>query len=396
MQKDFTQLKLSSVICNRSTKRSVRLEKINKAIKWDRIEKILKEEYSKGKSKEGRKSYPALVLFKMLLIGIWYNLSDYEVEELCSDCISFSKFIGIPLEDRVPDHSVLSRFRSEIAKKGVLERLMKEIEEQFVEMGVMVKEGEVKIVDASITESRYKPKGKKRYEVGKVEGIEGEDGWNNGDMDKRERKEGEGDRGEGRKEGREGVEGGIVRQEKGNGHLEESYTGGSYDREGGWIKKGNKIYYGYKRHIIVNKDGLILGVHTTAANVSDTTEMKELVKKSGCKAGDKIYADKGYDSKENRDFLKGMGIKERIMRRSRRGRGEGRWNEKRNKMISKERYVIERTFGGIKLWFGGWKARYRGMIKVHFQHLMEAIGYNLYRLPYLEVKVKGEIGGRRA
>ncbi len=104
---------------------------------------------------------------------------------------------------------------------------------------------------------------------------------------------------------------------------------------------------------------MVLGVHTTAANVSDTTEMKRLVEKSGCKAGDKIYADKGYDSKENRDFLKGRGIKERIMRRSKRGKGEERWNKKRNKVISKVRYVVERTFGSIKLWFGGMKTRYK-------------------------------------
>ncbi|RME14973.1 MAG: hypothetical protein D6799_06570, partial [Bacteroidetes bacterium] len=79
-----------------------------------------------------------------------------------------------------------------------------------------------------------------------------------------------------------------------------------------------------------------------------------------------------------------------------RGKGEGRWNEKRNKVISKVRYVVERTFGSIKLWFGGMKTRYKGLSKVHFQHLMEAIGYNLYRLPYLEVKVKGLIEEERA
>ncbi len=84
------------------------------------------------------------------------------------------------------------------------------------------------------------------------------------------------------------------------------------------------------------------------------------------------------------------------MRRSKRGKGEGRWNEKRNKVISKVRYVVERTFGSIKSWFGGMKMRYKGLSKVHFQHLMEAIGYNLYRLPYLEVKVKGLIEEERA
>ena len=52
-----------------------------------------------------------------------------------------------------------------------------------------------------------------------------------------------------------------------------------------------------------------------------------------------------------------------------------------NKLISKVRYRVERTFGSIKRWFEGGKARYVGLEKTHAQHLMEAIGYNLYRSP---------------
>ena len=37
-------------------------------------------------------------------------------------------------------------------------------------------------------------------------------------------------------------------------------------------------------------------------------------------------------------------------------------------------------FGGIKQWFAGGVARYRGIEKMHTQNLMEAICYNLYRL----------------
>ena len=52
-----------------------------------------------------------------------------------------------------------------------------------------------------------------------------------------------------------------------------------------------------------------------------------------------------------------------------------------NKIVSKTRYKVERTFGSIKRWFGGGAARYVGLSKMHTQHLMEAIAYNLYRSP---------------
>jgi IS5 family transposase len=45
------------------------------------------------------------------------------------------------------------------------------------------------------------------------------------------------------------------------------------------------------------------------------------------------------------------------------------------------RFKVERTFGGIKSWFKGGTARYRGIKKMHTQNLMEAICYNLYRSP---------------
>jgi len=52
-----------------------------------------------------------------------------------------------------------------------------------------------------------------------------------------------------------------------------------------------------------------------------------------------------------------------------------------NKLIGKTRFKVERTFGGIKSWFLGGTAKYRGMEKMHTQNLMEALCYNLYRSP---------------
>ncbi len=57
------------------------------------------------------------------------------------------------------------------------------------------------------------------------------------------------------------------------------------------------------------------------------------------------------------------------------------WEGKFNKGISKLRYKIERTFWSMKRWFGAGVARYVGLAKVHTQHVLEAISYNLYRSP---------------
>ncbi|WP_430812827.1 transposase [Carboxylicivirga sp. 1411-1] len=51
------------------------------------------------------------------------------------------------------------------------------------------------------------------------------------------------------------------------------------------------------------------------------------------------------------------------------------------KLISKDRYKVERTFGGMSRWFGAGIAKYVGLEKTHTQHVMEAIAYNSFRSP---------------
>ncbi|XOD67716.1 MAG: transposase [Flavobacteriales bacterium Tduv] len=41
--------------------------------------------------------------------------------------------------------------------------------------------------------------------------------------------------------------------------------------------------------------------------------------------------------------------------------------------MSKTQWVVERTFGSIKRWFGSGKARYKGLAHVHAQPLIEAL-----------------------
>uniref|UniRef100_UPI0025EC906C transposase n=1 Tax=Nitrosomonas sp. TaxID=42353 RepID=UPI0025EC906C len=57
----------------------------------------------------------------------------------------------------------------------------------------------------------------------------------------------------------------------------------------------------------------------------------------------------------------------------------------RNSLISKARYVVERTFGSQARWFGAKVLRYRGKAKAHAWHILQAMAYNLKRLSRLYV-----------
>jgi IS5 family transposase len=94
-----------------------------------------------------------------------------------------------------------------------------------------------------------------------------------------------------------------------------------------------------------------------------------------------LKADKGYQSKKNAELLKKRNLKNHILKKAYKNKPLTRWEKKFNKLIGKTRFKVERTFGGIKRWFNGGLAIYRGMAKMHTQNLMEAISYNLYRSP---------------
>lgn len=79
------------------------------------------------------------------------------------------------------------------------------------------------------------------------------------------------------------------------------------------MKKKDEYYYGYKKHVATDLNGLVISVHTTPANVSDITEFKPLMEKTKVARQVRVYADKGYPSAANRAVLKEKKLKDGIM-----------------------------------------------------------------------------------
>ncbi|MCL5714002.1 transposase, partial [Neisseria meningitidis] len=67
----------------------------------------------------------------------------------------------------------------------------------------------------------------------------------------------------------------------------------------------------------------------------------------GIAEGTTVYADKGYDSKENRQHLKEHQLLDGIMRKACRNRPLTEVQTKRNRYLSKTRYVVEQSFGTL-------------------------------------------------
>src|SRR3954453_8827930 len=75
------------------------------------------------KTAAGRKPWDEIIIFKMLVLQALYNLSDDQVEYQIRDRLSFMRFLGLGLEDRVPDATTAWLYREKLAQAGLVEAL---------------------------------------------------------------------------------------------------------------------------------------------------------------------------------------------------------------------------------------------------------------------------------
>ncbi|XOD67598.1 MAG: transposase [Flavobacteriales bacterium Tduv] len=109
----------------------------------------------------------------MMLLCHWYDISNVGTEELVKESLSFMRFFGFLLEEKIPDYTTLCRFSNEIVAKKAYERLLKKINKKLEKHQAIVKTGV--IVNASITVIPTAPNGvpthvvKDRKEEGKTQ-----------------------------------------------------------------------------------------------------------------------------------------------------------------------------------------------------------------------------------
>lgn len=308
------------------------LDKVNAIIDWRPIDKVLKKALRRNQIAPGNVPYPALNMFKILLLQSWYNLSDLETEDALTDRASFSVFASFSLDLAVPDSTTICRFRNSLLDAEVLPKLFKIINDQLIAGNFIIRQGA--IVDASIVESCRRPR--------KITDIEYFD---------------------------ETVE------DEADLKITVSY---SKDEDARWTIKGNKPYYGYKIHVATDADdGFVLACHATPANVADTSEFEKLVNTIDLPPGAAVSADKGYAAANNRKILQDKGLADQIMYKAVRNHPLSETQKAINKQLSAIRGRVERVFGTLKRNYGFTRTRYLGLAKVELELTLKAIAFNL-------------------
>src|ERR1700745_4139577 len=103
--------------------------------------------YSDG-SQGGQPPFDPVMMFKILVIQAANNLSDERAEFLINDRLSFMRFLGLGLEDRVPDARTIWLFREKLTVAGAIKRLFEQFDAMLRQAGYIAMSGQ--IVDASL------------------------------------------------------------------------------------------------------------------------------------------------------------------------------------------------------------------------------------------------------
>lgn len=322
---------------NRAIKR---MEEINRVVDWSRIESLLLRNYPVGKSFEGNEAYPPIILMKALLLQQWFKIeSDPELETQINDRISFKRFLGLSFDEPAPDHSTFSRFRGRFSK-DILRLINHELLSQFASKGLAINEGVA--IDARLVQSASHPISKERLQEEKL------------------------------------------KKQTPEGHLDKNGNQLKFSRdlESDWTVKNDVPHYGLKEHAAVDTNyGFVLATELTPASHHDSPYLPLCVAYS-CHTQEpikKVFADKGYFGKPNREFLALNKLEDGIMRKETVGTKLTEYEIARNKAISKIRYIAEQYFGLSHLHNNAYRARFPRMVKNAIDALFRQFAFNLMR-----------------
>ena len=318
------------------------LARIDEVVAWEdfrpRLEAAWRRRRQERKSPAGRKPWDAVAMFKAIVLCELYKLSDDQVEYQLRDRLSFMRFLGLGLEDRVPDAKTVWLYREQLARAGVIEALFEDFDGHLETQGYLAMGGQ--IIDASIVAV---PKQRnRRDENARIKAGEMPQGWEDKPA-KRSQK----------------------------------------DTDARWTKKHGKSHYGYKNHVAVDRrHKLVRRYRVTDAAVHDSQVLDEVLDPHNT-ASD-VWADSAYRSAEIEAKLKQKGLRSRVHRKGRCNKPLSEREKRGNKTRSKVRARVEHVFGAQSNDMGGTLVRGIGLVRARARIGLKNLAYNMRRLVQLE------------
>ena len=268
--------------------------------------------------KGGRPPFDPIMMFKILVIQAQNNLSDERAEFLINDRLSFMRFLGLSLGDRVPDATTIWLFRERLVKACAIKRLFDQFDQAVRDAGYIPMGGQ--LVGATLVaapKQRNSESEKADIKAGRIP-----EAWK-----KKPAK---------------------LRQKDRDARWSVKFTKAKPKEDG---KKQVDIAipsFGYQNHVSIDREhGLIRKWDVTDAARFEGARLREgLLDKTNTASS--VWADSAYRSKANEAFLAANGFTSKIHRKKPKGKPMPKRTSQANAKKSAVRAKVEHVFAEQK------------------------------------------------
>jgi IS5 family transposase len=315
------------------------LEQLNTIVNWNIFVPVLNKAIPRqGSPKGGRPPYSNLLMFKILVIKRLFNLSLDQTEYQINDRISFMRFLGFGISDRVPDAKTIWLYEDNLAKSKAGQEIFDMFFEAIAQKGYITRAGS--IVDATFIEAPKRKNTKEQREALKTGEIPEE--WKDAEHPQK------------------------LRQR---------------DVEATWTKKGNEAHFGYKNNTKVDLDSkLITGYRVTTAATNDLKGAESLFDENDKAA----YGDSAYPN-----IILPEGVINNICEKGNRNHPLTEKQRQDNHRKAKLRCRVEHVYAGMVQMINGTTVRCKNLCRAVFNVSMLNLLYNMRRIYTLNLMYRG-------
>lgn len=388
------------------------LKEIDSIINFDKLRPILNKNGIGTKNVCGVKAYDPVLMFKILLVQKFYNLSDDKAEQGLNVNLLYLRFVGLSLEELAPDSTTIGRFRNSLIKHKIYDELFENVNKQLQDAGLIASGGKDVLIDATLTKSdnnSIKDKNKEQKSEHRKK-VEADNKAIDLQIEEELKKEKPSMKTISRLVKKKVYNSRTLKNEEldeiqniDTKDIETSKkiideVNDSYDHNNKIDKDirtgyqaGKKQYAtGYKNHIATDADsGAILSQMTTFANTSDISTVDTFVENLGddikSLGGDKAYKSEAVDT-----LLEDKNIENNVCcKETKKMSDEERKNQReQEKPKHKIRAKVEHSFALIKTTMNQSTTRFIGLVRNNLNFTITCIAANLKLFAHKKIKLQ--------
>ena len=388
------------------------LKELDNIVDFNQLRPLLKKNGIGTKNSCGVKAYDSVLMFKILLLQKYYNLSDVRVENELKVNLLYMRFVGLSLEDTTPDSTTIGRFRNSLMNNKIYDDLFSAVNQQLQNKGFIASGGKDVLVDATLSKSNnntikdktQEQKSKSRLKVKasniaidtllaeelkkekpsskKISKLLKQKSHNSKTLKNEELDELQGRDTKDITLSKEIIKNGVDSynyKNKVDGDIRTGYQAGKkqYDT-------------GYKNHIATDADsGAILKQITTFANTSDISTVETFVDELGTNIKS-FGADKAYKSQAVDEILQKKKIQNNICFKETKKMTKEQKEKQREdeKPKHKIRARVEHRFALIKTTMQQSTTRFTGLLRNNLNFTITCIAANLKLFAHKQIKLQ--------